>query len=108
MKVFDGGFTSIIDLAFGQMGDFTSWSSTRGWAAVEIFGMPTGGTINACDLTSASCVVVASGIPAPTAISFGKAARAGRRAARSRQAARKCSPLGRRVDYPVGAVISVP
>jgi hypothetical protein len=34
--------------------------------------MPTGGTINACDLTSASCVVVASGIPAPTAISFGK------------------------------------
>jgi hypothetical protein len=73
VKVFDGGFTSIIDLAFGPDGRlYVLEFDERSWAAVEIFGMPTGGTINACDLTSASCVVVASGIPVPTAISFGK------------------------------------
>jgi hypothetical protein len=73
VKVFDGGFTSIIDMAFGPDGLLYVAEMDEGsWAAVEIFGAPTGGTINACNLVTLSCDEVATGIPMLTAISFGK------------------------------------
>lgn len=72
--VFDGGFTSIIDLAFGPDGllyvvelDENSWFATN---------LPpqalAGGTINACDVDTLACAVVAHPMPMPTAITFGK------------------------------------
>jgi hypothetical protein len=73
VKVFDGGFTSIIDLAFDEAGTLHVVElDESSWAAIEIFGTVTGGTINACDLNTLSCSVVASGIPIPTAMTFGK------------------------------------
>jgi hypothetical protein len=72
VKVFDGGFTSIIDLAFGPDGQlYVAELDEASWAAVEIFQTPTGGSINACDVNSATCNEVASGISELTAISFG-------------------------------------
>lgn len=72
VKVFDGGFTSIIDLAFGPDGDlFVAELDEATWASVEIFGTVTGGTINACDVTSSSCDEVA-GVPFLTSITFGE------------------------------------
>jgi hypothetical protein len=72
VKVFDGGFTSIIDLTFGPDGLlYVAELDEASWAAVEIFGTPTGGTINACDLATATCVERAGGIPVLTAITFG-------------------------------------
>jgi len=72
--VFDGGFTSIIDLAFGPDGllyvvelDENSWfAANLGPQAMA------GGTISACDVENPACVEVATGIPLPTAITFGK------------------------------------
>jgi hypothetical protein len=73
VKVFDGGFTSIIDLAFGPDGRLYVAELDEGsWAAVEIFGAVTGGTINACDLSTSTCEEVATGIQVLTAITFGK------------------------------------
>lgn len=73
--VFDGGFTSIIDLAFGPDGllyvvelDENSWF-------VNTFPAPqplAGGTISRCDVETPACVERATGIPLPTAITFGK------------------------------------
>ncbi len=70
--VYDGGFTSIIDLAFGPEGllyvvelDELSWFTVENGSGV-------GGTINACDLDTLDCIVVEDGIPAITAITFGK------------------------------------
>lgn len=71
--VFDGGFTSIIDLAFGPDGMLNvAELDEASWAAVEIFQAPTGGTINSCDIDTLTCGEVASGIPVLTAITFGK------------------------------------
>ncbi len=71
--VFDGGFTSIIDLAFGPDGMLhVAELDEASWAAVEIFQAPTGGTINSCDVATLTCGEVASGIPVLTAITFGK------------------------------------
>ena len=72
--LFDGGFTSIIDLAFGPDGllyvvelDENTWFATT---------LPTpplaGGTINACDVDAVTCVEVAGDLILPTAITFGK------------------------------------
>jgi len=73
VKVFDGGFTSILDLAFGPDGRlYVAEMDEASWAAVEIFHAPTGGTIQACDVDAGTCEVVASGIPVLTAITFGK------------------------------------
>jgi hypothetical protein len=73
VKLLDGGFTSIIDLAFGPDGRlYVAELDEVSWVAVEITHNPIGGTINACDLGSATCESVASGIPELTAISFGK------------------------------------
>lgn len=73
VKVFDGGFTSIIDLAFGPNGKlYVAEFDAASWAAVEIFGTPVGGTVQACNLELATCHEVASSIPEMTAIAFGK------------------------------------
>jgi hypothetical protein len=73
VKVFDGGFTSIIDLAFGPDGKlYVAEMDESSWAAVEIFGAPTGGTVNACSLWSRRCQEVATDIIELTAITFAK------------------------------------
>jgi hypothetical protein len=75
VKISDGGFTSIIDMTFGPDGLlYIAEMDEDSWAAVEIFGTFSGGSINACDVTSdvPSCVQVATGIPELTAITFGK------------------------------------
>jgi len=71
VKVFDGGFTSIIDLAFGPDGLLYVTEFDEGsWAAVEIFGTPAGGTISACNVRHGVCREVADDLPEPTAIAF--------------------------------------
>lgn len=70
---FDGGFTSIIDLAFGPDGLlYVAEFDEQSWAAVEIFGAGVGGTINACDVDTTVCDEVATGIYQLTGITFGK------------------------------------
>ena len=71
VKVFDGGFTSIIDMAFGPDGLLYVAELDEGsWAAVEVFGAPTGGTINACSVRKGFCYEVAEDVPVLTAITF--------------------------------------
>lgn len=71
--VFDGGFTSIIDLTFGPDGSlYVAELDEASWAAVEIFQAPVGGTIDACNVATQACREVASGIPLLTAMTFGK------------------------------------
>jgi hypothetical protein len=72
--LFDGGFTSIIDMAFGPDGllyvvelDENSWFAANLGPSAQA-----GGTINACDVEAPACVEVATGMPLPTAITFGK------------------------------------
>jgi hypothetical protein len=75
VKVFDGGFTSIIDMKFDASGMLhVAELEERSWLAVESFGPGAlaGGTINACDIDAGSCTEVATGIPMLTAITFGK------------------------------------
>ena len=73
MKAFDGGFTSIIDLAFDDNGTlYVAELDEQGWFAVEVFGIVTGGNIKACDTQTMECETIASGIPLLTAISFDK------------------------------------
>lgn len=70
--VFDGGFTSIIDLAFGPDGLlYVVELDELSWFAMEN-GLGVGGTINACDLDTLNCVEIAEDIPSVTAITFGK------------------------------------
>jgi hypothetical protein len=72
--VFDGGFTSIIDLAFGPDGLlYVVELDENSWFAANLGpGAQVGGTINACDVENPGCVEVATGLPLPTAITFGK------------------------------------
>lgn len=73
VKVFEGGFTSIIDLAFDENGIlYVAELDERSWFAVEFLDPATlaGGTINACDLGTVMCSEVATGIPILTAITF--------------------------------------
>jgi hypothetical protein len=73
VKVFDGGFTSIIDLAFGPDGSlYVAELDQASWAAIEIFGAPTGGSVKACSVRTGSCEPVATGVPMLTAIAFGE------------------------------------
>jgi hypothetical protein len=73
VKVFDGGFTSIIDLAFGPDGLlYVTEFDVRSWAAVEIFGTPAGGKISACNVRTGNCFDVKKGLPQPSAIAFDK------------------------------------
>ena len=62
------GFTSIIDLSFGPDGTlYVTELDESSWAAVEITGGGSGGTVNACDWSSWSCSEVATGLPLPAA-----------------------------------------
>jgi hypothetical protein len=72
--VFAGGFTSIIDLAFGPDGQlYVVELDEASWFAVEVLpGEALGGTINACDLDTLTCTETATGLPIVTAITFGK------------------------------------
>ena len=64
--VFDGGFTSIIDLAFDSDGNLhVAELDEQSWFAVEVLGGGVGGTINSCDVHTLSCTEVATGIPIP-------------------------------------------
>lgn len=72
-KVFAGGFTSIIDMAFGPDGNlYVAELDEASWLALEGFGAPLGGSISACDVPAGTCQEVAAGIPILTAITFGK------------------------------------
>ncbi len=72
-KVFDGGFTSIIDLRFDESGTLHVVElEENSWFALELDPPQiAGGTINACDLGTGSCSEVATDIPIVTAITFG-------------------------------------
>ncbi len=71
VKVFDGGFTSIIDLAFDKHGNlYVAEMDEASWFAVEVLGGGDGGTINKCNVTTLHCWEVAEEIPILTAITF--------------------------------------
>ena len=68
-KVFDGGFTSIIDLDFDRNGNLiVAELDEASWVAVEVLQAPTGGTVNRCDLGSGTCEELATDIPILTAV----------------------------------------
>lgn len=61
------GFTSIVDLSFARNGDLHVVEfDEASWLAAE-FGLGTGGTVNACDVVSGTCDVVAR-LPLPTGV----------------------------------------
>lgn len=72
--VFDGGFTSIIDLEFDSSGNLHVVElDENSWFALELLEpADLGGTINSCDLNTVTCNELATGIPILTAITFGK------------------------------------
>lgn len=75
VKLFDGGFTSIMDLAFDKNGIlYVAEMDALSWFAVEL-GAGAGGTIKACDPETMQCEVIATGIPMLTAITFDKQGR---------------------------------
>lgn len=69
-----GGFTSIMDLAFGPDGTlYVVEFDEAGWLAVEGNGFratPAGGTVNACNVRTGLCWVVATGLKLPTAVTI--------------------------------------
>lgn len=68
-----GGFTSILDVAFGPDGMLyvVEYDEDNWFAATEL-GAPAGGTINACDVGTGACSVVEGGLTLPSAITFDK------------------------------------
>ena len=73
VKLFDGGFTSIIDMTFDEDGMlYVAELDEQSWFAVEVLGTGAGGTIKVCNPETLQCEVVASGIPILTAITFDK------------------------------------
>lgn len=73
VKVFDGGFTSIIDMTFDKNGIlYVAELDEQSWFAVEVLHAGIGGTISACDPETLECEVIASGIPMLTSITFDK------------------------------------
>lgn len=76
VKLFDGGFTSIIDMVFDKNGIlYVAELDEKSWFAVEMVDAGVGGTISACDPETLDCDVIASGIPMLTAITFDKEGR---------------------------------
>lgn len=68
-----GGFTSILDVAFGPDGMlYVVEYDEANWFAATVVGAPAGGTVNACDVGSGDCSVVESGLVLPSAITFDK------------------------------------
>ena len=73
VKLFNGGFTSIVDMTFGPDGRlYVAEFDERSWAAVEIFHAGVGGNIKACDTNTLECETIASGINMLTGIAFAK------------------------------------
>ncbi len=70
VKLFDGSFTSIIDLAFHDGRLYVAEMDEQSWAAVEIFQGGVGGTISSCDVVTKACEILRTGIPMLTAITF--------------------------------------
>jgi hypothetical protein len=72
-----GGFTSIMDLAFGPDGTlYVVEFDEAGWLGIEGNGFAktaAGGTVNACNVATGSCSVRASGLSLPTAIAVDRA-----------------------------------
>ena len=68
------GFTSIVDLAFGKDGTlYVVELDEASWFAIEVLpGAAVGGTVNACDLATASCSAIATDLTMPAAVSIGK------------------------------------
>jgi hypothetical protein len=68
------GFTSIVDLAFGDDGTlYVVELDEASWFAVEVLtGKAVGGTVNACDLAAGTCAPVATDLTMPIAVSIGK------------------------------------
>jgi hypothetical protein len=70
------GFTSIMDLEFGPDGTlYVVEFDEASWLGVEANGFAktdAGGTVNACNVNTKSCSVVATGLSLPTAITVGK------------------------------------
>lgn len=67
------GFTSILDVEFGPDGQlYVVEYDENGWWGAIVVGNPAGGTINACDVGTGACNVVAGGLTLPGAISFDK------------------------------------
>lgn len=72
VKLFDGGFTSIIDMVFDENGIlYVAEMDSRGWLAAEM-GLGEGGVIKACDPQTLTCETIAVNIPLLTAITFDK------------------------------------
>lgn len=68
-----GGFTSIIDVAFGPDGMlYVVEYDEANWFAATVLGLGSGGTINACDVGTGGCSIVESGLTLPSAITFDK------------------------------------
>lgn len=66
-------FTSIIDLRFGPDGTlYVVELDEQGWLAMN-FGLGTGGTVNACDVTTWTCTEAATGLPMVTAVAVDRA-----------------------------------
>jgi hypothetical protein len=77
--VFDGGFTSIVDLVFGPDGTlYVTEIDEASFFAVEAelgFGIPDlmqGGTVDACDVESHACTELATDLKIPIATTVGK------------------------------------
>jgi len=67
------GLTSIVDLNFGPDGTlYVVELDEASWAAVEIFQSPTGGTVDACDVSNGTCTEVAGGLIIPPAVAVDK------------------------------------
>jgi len=73
VKLFSGGFTSIIDIAFDKNGMlYVAEFDEKSWFAVEVLRNGAGGNIKVCNTETLECQTIASGIPMLTAITFGK------------------------------------
>lgn len=71
-KVVADGFTSIVDLTFGRDGTlYVVELDEASWFAIEVAGIPLGGTVNACErhrwTDSWECEPVATGLTQPIA-----------------------------------------
>lgn len=70
IKAFDGGFTSIIDMIFGDDGRlYVAELDAQSWFSLEVGGSQ-GGVIKSCDVNTMECTTIATGIPMLTAIEF--------------------------------------
>ncbi|WP_455168627.1 ScyD/ScyE family protein [Aegicerativicinus sediminis] len=73
VKLFSGGFTSIVDMVFGPDGNlYVAELDEQTWFAVEVLHAGAGGNIKMCNLETMEVTTIASGIPMLTALTFDK------------------------------------